>query len=282
MNAPSRSLHRLQHGRPRRAGVAAWAWRVLAAWLAYALLGGTVSPARAQQVLAPGAVRQAAPSVATAEMGAFQQELDTLIRDQTCQAGQTGQKEAAARPRVEVVLGTLDPRLKLAPCEKVHAYLPDGTRLWGRSRVGLRCERGAVRWNVYWPVTVKVWAPAVVAVAPLRPGEPIQAADLRVAEVDLAAAFSPAILQVQDVVGRSVVRAVEPGQALRQDDIRQRRWFAAGDPVSVMLRGKGFAVGAAGTALSHGDEGRCVKIRVESGRILCGQPVGDRRVEVTL
>lgn len=32
--------------------------------------------------------------------------------------------------------------------------LPPGTRLWGRSRIGLRCLEGATRWNVLLPVTV--------------------------------------------------------------------------------------------------------------------------------
>jgi len=46
-------------------------------------------------------------------------------------------------PQIEVELGELDPRLKLAPCQRIRAYLPTGANLWGRSRVGLRCEQGA-------------------------------------------------------------------------------------------------------------------------------------------
>ena len=34
-------------------------------------------------------------------------------------------------------MGSLDPRLKLAPCNQVEPHLPAGTRLWGRSRIGL-------------------------------------------------------------------------------------------------------------------------------------------------
>ena len=35
-------------------------------------------------------------------------------------------RPGAAAPRVEVIAGTLDPRLRLAPCERVEAYLPAG------------------------------------------------------------------------------------------------------------------------------------------------------------
>ncbi|MCA3033910.1 MAG: hypothetical protein ING33_01670, partial [Rhodocyclaceae bacterium] len=40
--------------------------------------------------------------------------------------------------RIEVDVGQLDPRLNLAPCGRTEAYLTAGTRLWGKSKVGLR------------------------------------------------------------------------------------------------------------------------------------------------
>jgi len=184
--------------------------------------------------------------------------------------------------RFEVTLGQLDPRLKLAPCDKVQAYMPQGMRMWGKTRVGLRCEQGPVRWNVFWPVSVKVWGQALVAVVPLRPGTPVAAADLRLAEVDLAAHASPAVMRSNEVVGRSVVRPIEPGQSLRQEDIRARRWFAAGDPVRLVVKGSGFSVASEGTAITPGDEGQCAKIRVDGGRVVCGEPVAQRQVEISL
>lgn len=184
--------------------------------------------------------------------------------------------------RVEVTLGQLDPRIRLAPCDRVKAYLPNGAQLWGRTRVGLRCEQGAVRWNVYWPVQVKVWGQALVATVPLRPGSIVSASDVAHAEVDLAASGSPAVVRSSDIVGRAVLRAISPGQSLRQDDVKARRWFAAGDPVRLNVKGPGFMVAAEGVALSPGDEGRCARVRTEQGRVLCGEPVGERLVEVTL
>lgn len=184
--------------------------------------------------------------------------------------------------RVEVSLGQLDPRIRLAPCDRVKAYLPTGAQLWGRTRVGLRCEQGAVRWNVYWPVQVKVWGQALVATVPLRPGSVVSASDVALAEVDLAASGSPALERQADVVGRTLVRAISPGQSLRQDDVKTRRWFAVGDPVRLNVKGPGFMVAAEGVALSPGDEGRCARVRTEQGRVVCGEPVGERLVEVTL
>lgn len=206
-----------------------------------------------------------------------------LPKDSQLTNSDKGDKAEKRQPwRIEVSLGQLDPRIRLAPCDRVKAYMPDGAQLWGRTRVGLRCEQGTVRWNVYWPVQVKVWGQALVATVPLRPGSIVSASDVAQAEVDLAAAGSPALLRTSDIVGRAVLRAISPGQSLRQDDVKTRRWFAAGDPVRLNVKGPGFMVAAEGVALSPGDEGRCARVRTEQGRILCGQPVGERLVEVTL
>jgi flagella basal body P-ring formation protein FlgA len=232
----------------------------------------------------PAARAQSLPNQA-AQIGAegLQGQVEALLKQQAMPKAGDADASAKKQPwRVEITLGQLDPRLKLAPCDKVRVYMPDGVQMWGKTRVGLRCEQGAVRWNVYWPVTVKVWGQALVAATPLRPGNQIQAADLREAEVDLAAHASPAVMRVADVVGRSVVRGIEPGQSLRQDDLKTRRWFAVGDPVRLTVRGEGFQVASEGMALTPGDEGHCARVRTDSGRVVCGQPVGERLVELSL
>src|SRR6186713_2087701 len=88
--------------------------------------------------------------------------------------------------RVEVVPGKLDARLRLAPCEQVQTYLPTGVRLWGKSRVGLRCVKGVTNWNVYVPLTVNVYGRALVSTSALPAGHVLVASDLRQAEVNLA------------------------------------------------------------------------------------------------
>lgn len=226
-----------------------------------------------------------APSLSAAASdggGALQAHVEGLLKQQPLPQG--GEPSAADRKpwRVEVTLGQLDPRLKLAPCDKIKAYVPDGAQLWGRSRVGLRCEQGVVRWNVYWPVTVKVWGQALVAAVPLKPGNTVSQADVVQAEVDLAAHGSPALTRASDIVGRTVVKAIAAGQSLRQDDVKARRWFAAGDPVRVKVKGPGFMASAEAVALAPGDEGRCARLRTETGRVLCAVPVGERLAEITL
>ena len=192
--------------------------------------------------------------------------------------------KAAAPPaaRVEIVVGQLDPRLHLAPCERIEPYLPTNVRLWGKSRIGLRCAQGRTAWNVYLPIVVKVWGRALVVPAGAAAGSVLADGDLDEAEVDLAEEFTPVFFERKLVAGRTLAQALRPGQAVRQAHLKSRQWFAAGETVKVVAVGDGFALEGVGQALTHGIEGQPAKVRTENGRVVTGVPAGERRMELTL
>lgn len=206
------------------------------------------------------------------------QQIQALAR----QPGTAPAAPGGAAWRVEIEPGRLDPRLRLAPCDRVQAHLPPGTRAWGRTRVGLRCVQGPTPWNIYLPVMVKVFAPAWVAGAALPAGTVLEAAHLRQAEVDWAAGLTPPAADASLLLGRALARPLAAGAAVRQGDLRQRQWFGAGDTVQLLARGNGFAVSGEGQALAAGIEGQAVRVRTDAGRVLSGLPVGRNRVEVQL
>ena len=189
---------------------------------------------------------------------------------------------APATARVEVVVGQLDPRLHLAPCERIEPYLPANVRLWGKSRIGLRCTQGRTAWNVYLPIVVKVWGRALVVPAGAAAGNVLAEADLEEAEVDLAEEFTAPFFDRKLVVGRTLAQALRPGQAVRQAHIKSRQWFAAGETVKVVAVGDGFSLEGVGQALTNGIEGQPAKVRTENGRVVTGVPTADRRLELTL
>lgn len=206
-------------------------------------------------------------------------ELLEHVRQLALQGARAGAPEGA---RVVVELGELDSRLRLAPCAKVQPYLPRGLQMWGRSRIGLRCIEGRARWNVSLPVTVQVFGQAVVAATPLPAGAELAQAQLRLAEVDIAAQrgqvfVDPAVLQ-----GRTLQRPLAPGETLRSVHLRQRRWFDAGDRVRVVVSGRGYVIASEGQALEPGLEDRDVRVRFENGRTVTGRAIGERRVQVLL
>lgn len=187
----------------------------------------------------------------------------------------------AGAPRVEVVVGQLDPRLRLAPCERVEPYLPAGVRLWGKVRIGLRCAQGPFAWNVYLPVTVKVYGRALVVPNGGVAGATLAAQDLVEAEVDLAEEFTPAVVDRAAAEGRVLAATLRPGQTLRQGHLKIRQWFQAGETVKIVVAGSGFALETEGQALSNGVDGQPARVRLDSGRIVSGSPAGDRRVQVS-
>jgi flagella basal body P-ring formation protein FlgA len=224
-----------------------------------------------------GAGAQAAPPADTGS------GLDSALEKQVRQLAMDGtHASAAGAPRVEISVGQLDARLRLAPCQRVEPYLPEGVRLWGKSRIGLRCAQGAVKWNVYLPVTVKVFGMALVATGGLAAGSVLASTDVAQAEVDLAEDASAAVHDVDLAVGRSVARALKPGQSLRQSHLKARQWFSAGETVTVVAQGNGFSVSGEAEALNNGIEGQPVRVRTESGRVLTGAAAGERRVELGL
>lgn len=194
-----------------------------------------------------------------------------------------GDRALQALPlRVEVEVGALDTRLRLAPCAKVEPYLPPGTRLWGRARIGLRCADGAARWNVFLPLTVRAFGPAWVLKTNLAPGSSVRADDLVEAEADWAAEPSPIVADAAGWTGQVAARGLQAGSALRQSMLRPAQVFQAGTQVRVVARGAGFSVAADGQALSAGVVGQLARVRMDNGRVMSGVVLDARTVAIEM
>lgn len=195
-------------------------------------------------------------------------QIGQRFADEALHQGQAG---AGTLPlRMEVQVGQLDSRLRLAACAKVEPYLPAGARLWGRSRLGLRCLQGAVAWNVFLPITVKAWGPAWVLQNGIASGRPLAAEDAVQAEVDWAEDAAAVYANPQDWIGLVAARPLSAGQALRQNMLRPPALFAAGAQVRVMVSGGGFAVTSSGKAMAAAGEGQAVRVRMDNGRLISG------------
>ncbi|MBP7567382.1 MAG: flagellar basal body P-ring formation protein FlgA [Burkholderiaceae bacterium] len=229
---------------------------------ALALLLPLAGPARAQ-------VADAAPAALDADT---QRWLDDAVA--------RAQAAAGLPLRMEVRVGSLDSRLRLAPCAKVEPHVPAGTRLWGRTRLGLRCVDGNARWNVFLPITIKAWGPAWVLRDNVLPGQVLTEADATLTEADWAADNSPVLADATQWVGLAASRALTGGQPLRQTMVKAPQMFSAGAQVRVVAGGPGFQIAATGQALTPGLLGQSVRIRMEGGRIASGTVVDERTVEL--
>lgn len=192
-------------------------------------------------------------------------------------------RPAGAAPlRMEVAVGELDSRLRLAPCARVEPYIPVGTRLWGKTRLGLRCMDGSVKWNVFLPVTIKAYGTAWVIKGDVAQGAVLTDADAIEAEVDWAEETSPIVISPSQWVGQVALRALTTGQALRQGMIKPAQVFQAGTQVRVVAQGPGFQITSDGQALSVGIVGQPVRVRMDGGRVMTGIVLDSRTVKLEI
>jgi len=181
--------------------------------------------------------------------------------------------------RVEITLGTLDKRLPLSSCAYMEPFVPPGTRLWGRTSIGIRCREGA-RWSVMIPLHVRVFAPVAQAARALQPGQRLSVEDFEMIETDLTRE-APGVLTSPETVSSHVLsRPVGAGTLLRRDQFRALPVAAPGEQITLVYSGPGFFVTGSGKLLQSAIEGQQVRVQVESGRILSGIVKGGRRVEI--
>jgi len=216
---------------------------------------------------------QGAPEGAPEFMAATQRWLETAA---------SSALPANAPLRLEVSVGALDQRLKLAPCNKVEPFVPTGTRLWGRSRLGLRCAEGSTRWSVFLPVTVKAWGKAWVTRSNLVTGATLSAADAMETEVDWAEDNSPVLTDASQWIGQAVARPLNAGQTLRQSTVRPAQVFGAGAQVRVLAQGRGFQVATEGQAITAGVIGQPARVRMDNGHVASGVVLDPRTIRLDL
>ena len=198
---------------------------------------------------------------------------------------QTAAEQAAPRDvglRLEVAVGPVDARLKLAPCASVEPYLPSGARLWGRSRVGVRCVDGLARWNVTLPLEVKAFGPAWLVRGQVPAGAVLAEADLVQAEADWAQATQAVLVEPSAWLGQVATRPLGTGMVLREGMVRPAQVFAAGAQVRVVAQGPGFEVASVAQALSAGVVGQTARVRMDNGRIASGTVVDARTVVLAI
>jgi flagellar basal body P-ring formation protein FlgA len=230
------------------------AWVLVAAMLTLAVTGGAVAQDVDYAAVALDWARKAAP------------------------AGLPGDLSL----RLEVSVGSLDGRLKLAPCANVEPYSPPGSRLWGKTRVALRCVDGLVRWNVSMPATVKAFGPAWVVKTPVMPGGLVGAGDMVQAEVDWAEEPQAVLADSSGWMGQVAARQLNTGQTLRQGMVRAPQVFMAGAQVRLVAQGPGFQVSSDAQALTAGVVGQAARVRLDNGRVASGVVLDARTVKIEL
>jgi flagella basal body P-ring formation protein FlgA len=131
-------------------------------------------------------------------------------------AGQAAQ--ALAPPGARVLESAPAPSIRACnwpPAPRSNPRRARANRPGGRTRIALRCLEGTSRWNVSLPVTVQVFAPAVVLATALPAGATLDTTALTLAEVDWGAASGQPFANARRCLGRVLARPLAAGQAPR-------------------------------------------------------------------
>ncbi|MGH1360157.1 MAG: flagellar basal body P-ring formation chaperone FlgA [Burkholderiaceae bacterium] len=171
--------------------------------------------------------------------------------------------------RVEITFGKLPNGTKLAPCRKIEPFLAPGARLWGRSQIGVRCKSGA-RWTIAVPINVRVFGEVLVATRQLRARVAIDPADVELSEIELTRLPSKPLSDLMAVDGQMTTRSIRTGQPIMAYHLRTEPTIARGDPVRIRVNGRGFSVVTNGSALVSGSDGKSIRVRTATGKVVAG------------
>jgi flagella basal body P-ring formation protein FlgA len=189
--------------------------------------------------------------------------------------------QAAGLPgEVQVTVGQIDPRLNLPACLNPEAFLPTGSRVWGKTSVGVRCTAPSP-WVVYVSAQVKVLADYLASAAPLAQGQLVGPNDIVKIRGDLTVLPAGVLTDPQQAVGRTVAMSIGLGSPLRQDSLKLQQAILQGQAVRVVSTGAGFSVATEARALNNAAAGQMAQARTAGGQVVSGIARSGGIVDVT-
>ena len=177
---------------------------------------------------------------------------------------------SAVEAAMRRALDSPDARIEIVELSKFPA--PAGEIVFSRSALSEPPVNGPATWNgavnyqggrfsIWARVRISVRQQRVVAVAPLRPGREIRAADVDLKDVDEFPHSSPSLSSLDQAIGRLPRRAIVPGTALTAALVDEPVDIEAGQSVLVEVRSGAATVTVEAKAESAGRRGEMMSFR---------------------
>jgi len=176
-----------------------------------------------------------------------------------------------AEQDIEISVGRIDHRLKLATCHKPpKAFLAAGAKLQGKLTVGLRCA-GPKPWTVYVPAHIKIFTEVIAAAQPLLRGREIVVTDIIFVRQELSQLRSGYFTKTESVVGKILTQNLSAGQAITPKRVKAAFLVRRGEKVTIEVTIGTLKVKGKGEALKDAARGELVSVRnSQSKRIVQG------------
>lgn len=222
------------------------------------------------------AVLLALGAVATVQAVETPQSLEAVRKA----AQQFVQEQIPGEPdTLEISVGTLDERLRLAPCnEPLQASLPAGAAFREKTTIAVTCP-GGTRWTVYVPVSIATNVSTLVLRHAALRGARVGLEDVEVQVRKVGGASAGYLTNVTELTDRVLKRPLAAGSVLSADAFEADVLVKRGQQVTLLAALSGIEVRAPGRALSDGRAAGRVKVQnltsqlvvegvVESGSVI--------------
>jgi flagella basal body P-ring formation protein FlgA len=172
---------------------------------------------------------------------------------------------------VTVNVGTLDSRLRLAPCATpLNVSLPPGATFRDRMTVAVSCTASS-SWTVYVPIAIETQTRVLVLRRAENRGARLTSDDVEMQTRVVAGTGASYLTDAAELAGRRLKRPLGAGAALTVDAMMDDMVVKRGQHVTLLAAVGGLEVRAAGVAMNDAAaQGRVRVQNISSNRIVEG------------
>lgn len=182
--------------------------------------------------------------------------------------------------QVIVNVGQIDNQLRLPKCPQLEPFVPTGSRLWGKTSIGVRCDSEAASWTIYVQTEINVMADILHIARSISSGQTITHEDIALQNVNLAQMPDSIFTDANQVIGKVATTNLAAGQPIRPQMLRAPYVILRGQTVNLVVQGRGFHIRSEGKALTDAVEGQVVQVRNKSGKVISGLARNNSIVEL--
>lgn len=182
---------------------------------------------------------------------------------------------------VQLNVGRIDPRLRLAKCDdnlafKIHEP-PHNAR---NITVKTSCMSDR-RWTVYVPVSIDIYADVLVSTRSLEKGNVLNKEDLTYQRMNTSTVGRGHIEDLNRALGMQTKRPIKSGDVVRLSYLNKPDIVRKGQTVIVSSKSRFLSVETSGIALVNGHMGERIKVKNErSNRVVDAEVVAPGKVTI--
>ncbi len=171
----------------------------------------------------------------------------------------------------QVIIGNIDARLTLTACDtQLDAFLPSGSRVQGKTTVGIRCLSPRP-WTLYVPATITTFSQILIANTPLRRGHIVAAGDISVQTRDASQLNNAYLTDTDDVIGKVLKKNLANNAFFTRAALAEPHIVHKGQHVDLQAGNEGLKVSVSAIALTGGALGQKIRVKnLSSNKIVEG------------